>query len=334
MSEYINIKGQQIKILSSDPSNPTLGQLWYNTTVKELRTRAFFEGWASGANMGQGKYNGGAAGIQTAALAYGGNQPGVAPNGSPPGNVKTEEYDGSSWTAGGNMSPQKSLMGSFGTQTAAMAAGGTNPPITNTTQEYDGTSWTAGPNLGTGRYRLQGATGILTAGIVFGGRIGPPNFAISDATEEYDGSSWTAGGALSNGRQQLGAAGTQTAALGFGGDDTVSPTLALTEEYNGTSWTAGGNLGTARYGPGGSGIQTAALAFGGSPYAITDNTESYNGTSWSASKNLLSSKRSLMGTGAQDAGMAIGGTPAPQVLTQEFDISTGTRNFPYVPTGQ
>jgi hypothetical protein len=38
-------------------------------------------------------------------------------------------------------------------------------------------------------------------------------------------------------------AGTQTAALVFGG---YGP-LNATEEYDGSSWTAGGNLGTARY---------------------------------------------------------------------------------------
>jgi hypothetical protein len=37
-------------------------------------------------------------------------------------------------------------------------------------------------------------------------------------TEEYSGFSWSAGGNLSTARELLGGAGTQTAALGFGGE--------------------------------------------------------------------------------------------------------------------
>jgi hypothetical protein len=40
---------------------------------------------------------------------------------------------------------------------------------------------------------------------------------VSNATEEYDGSTWTASGNINTARRGLGGAGTQTAALGFGG---------------------------------------------------------------------------------------------------------------------
>jgi hypothetical protein len=39
----------------------------------------------------------------------------------------------------------------------------------------------------------------------------------TNATEEYDGSAWTAGGNLNTARRSLAGAGTQTAALAFGG---------------------------------------------------------------------------------------------------------------------
>jgi hypothetical protein len=60
--------------------------------------------------------------------------------------------------------------------------------------------------------------------------------AATAATEEYDGTSWTAGGSLGTARYQLGGAGIQTAALGFGGYSTV--TTGATEEYDGSTWTA------------------------------------------------------------------------------------------------
>jgi hypothetical protein len=52
MSEYINIHGQQIEIRSSDPANPTLGQIWYNTTSSALKGYQFVQGWATGGNLG------------------------------------------------------------------------------------------------------------------------------------------------------------------------------------------------------------------------------------------------------------------------------------------
>jgi hypothetical protein len=90
---------------------------------------------------------------------------------------------------------------------------------------------------------------------------------------------WTAGGALGTARKQLAGAGTNTAALAFGGS---SPRFRCTESYNGTSWTAGGAMGTGRSDLAGAGTNTAALAFGGDTGALTGATESYNGTSWTA----------------------------------------------------
>jgi hypothetical protein len=67
---------------------------------------------------------------------------------------------------------------------------------------------------------------------------------------------------MNTARYYLAGAGTQTAALGFGGS-TPSVTGA-TEQYDGTSWTTSpGSLNTARETLGGAGTQLAALAFGG-----------------------------------------------------------------------
>ena len=68
----------------------------------------------------------------------------------------------------------------------------------------------------------------------------------------------------------------QTAALGFGGQDSAGspPNSALAETWNGTIWTAVGNLNTGRARVGGLGSTTAGLAFGGTPY--TAATEEFN----------------------------------------------------------
>jgi hypothetical protein len=41
MADYINIYGQDILAVASDPANPTVGQIWYNTTSNTLKGRWF-----------------------------------------------------------------------------------------------------------------------------------------------------------------------------------------------------------------------------------------------------------------------------------------------------
>ena len=155
----------------------------------------------------------------------------------------SEEYDGSTWTAGGNL-----------------------------------IAYAGSAGAGDGVMRLSGV-GTQTAALVFGGYDSayPVN-----VTQEYDGSTWTAGGNMAEAVENRGGAGTQTAGLGFGGyDRDTVVTKYTTEEYDGTSWTAGGNLATARTFLGGAGTQTAGLGFGGYTGSQSQNrltaTEEYEG---------------------------------------------------------
>jgi hypothetical protein len=54
--------------------------------------------------------------------------------------------------------------------------------------------------------------------------------AVTGATEEYDGSTWTSGNPLNTARNGLAGAGTQTAALAFGGE--VSPAKLQEQQKN------------------------------------------------------------------------------------------------------
>jgi len=138
----------------------------------------------------------------------------------------TEEYDGSSWTAGGALITGRYRLAGAGTQNAGLAFGGYSPSR-SCTEEYNGTSWSAGGALITARRSLAGA-GEQNAALAFGGLIPPSGVSC---TEEYNGTSWSAGGALITARQLLAGAGEQNAALAFGG--LVSPSvLSCTEEYN------------------------------------------------------------------------------------------------------
>ena len=135
MATYTNIQGQNILIVSSDPANPTVGQIWYNTTSNSLKGYlADIGAWATGGNLATGRQQLGGDGTQTAGLAFGGY------NGTANTNI-TEEYDGSAWTAGGNLITGVQNEGGAGTQTSALAFGGYSPPIgasVATTQEFTG----------------------------------------------------------------------------------------------------------------------------------------------------------------------------------------------------
>jgi hypothetical protein len=122
---------------------------------------------------------------------------------------------------------------------------------------------------------------------------------------------WAAGGNMNTARSALGSAGTQTAALAFGGYAT-SPSGNMTESYDGTSWTTvPATLGTGRYNLNGFGTQTAAVAAGGNLPPSTGSTEKYNGTTWTASGSLNTNRFAGGTFGTQTAGLLANGDVFP-----------------------
>ena len=76
------------------------------------------------------------------------------------------------WSSASPLNTTREGAGAFGIQTAAVICGGETPSVSGATEEYNGTGFSAGGTMNTARYRLQGAAGISTAGIIFGGVIG------------------------------------------------------------------------------------------------------------------------------------------------------------------
>jgi hypothetical protein len=74
MAEYINIRGQSIEVVASDPANPTLGQIWYNSTSNTLKGGGVTTtgAWATGNSINTSRRLLGGAGTQTAGLAASG----------------------------------------------------------------------------------------------------------------------------------------------------------------------------------------------------------------------------------------------------------------------
>jgi hypothetical protein len=310
MTTYKKIYGQNIQIVSSDPSNPTLGQIWYNTSTNKLKGfRASAGGvWSTGTEMNTARSEMATAGTYTASVVFGGRNAPASPQFG--GNItKADKWNGSSWTLDSNsMNNTRAGAGGCGTQTAAVTFGGFSYPpyiVHSATELYNGSSWTTAPNSMPSNYALMGSFGTQTAAVSCGGNT--PSFL--DKTFIWNGSSWTASGDMNTGRHGMGCAGTQTAGLLFSGNPDPTPITQATEKWNGSSWSNTGNFPTpGKHSLAGSGTQTSALAFGGSPPPIATNTDQFNGSTWSAKNNMGTARYQLKGFGTTSTSLAVGGT--------------------------
>ena len=146
------------------------------------------------------------AGTSTAGLFYGGG----------PSTASNQSWDGTSWTELADMNTAKGNQARFGTQTAALTAGGGNPGgRLSETETWNGTSWTETNNLTTARESFAGA-GSTTAGMAYGGDTP----GVTAKTETWDGTSWTEVGDLPTAIQAGagGGASSSASALSTGGN--------------------------------------------------------------------------------------------------------------------
>ena len=190
MSTYRKIHGRPIQAVTTDPTETVAeGQIWYNTTSDTFKTVLVNEAWSSSGPMGSGRYALGGAGSQTAALGFAGY---ASP--PPPGyseGQKTEEYNGSGWATGGNLTgAARYYIGGCGTQTAGLAFGGNSPGTGRSalTEEYDGTSWSESGDLSTARRSgaasHDGGSASGSSALAFGGAPVPSRGTV---TEEFTG---------------------------------------------------------------------------------------------------------------------------------------------------
>ena len=242
------------------------------------------------------------------------------------------------WASGGALNTARNGMGTSGTQTAGLAAGGnTGPTKINNSEEYDGTSWTEGNNLNSARGELAAAgNSTQTASLVFGGTSSsaPDNPGITNASEEYNGTSWSSGNNMNYSARNLGGFGIQTSAVAAGG---LIPTyLATTGEYDGTNWTAGTSLPSGLQDNQGmtGASQTSGLVAGGegTPGAATSATLEYDGTTWTAGGNLAATVYGNAAAGIQTAALSFGGN-SDKTATEGYD-GTSWSSRPSLATGR
>ena len=313
MAEYKGIHGTKIQNYTSDPTNPILGQVWYNETSQTMKFQSVTTAgsWATGGNLNTARWfasNG--SGTQTAGLIFGGFK---AP---PPAGImtgETESYNGSAWTEVNDLNTARNAMAAGGTQTSALAAAGdTLGSPTTAAESWNGTSWTNVSSLNTARRYLGGGMESGTAGVAFGG-LTPPGSALGE-TELYNGTSWTEVADLNTARRSLAGVGTSTAGLAMGGY--VTATVANTETWNGTSWTEVADQNSAGGGAG-FGTQDSALKSQG-----TTSTEIWNGTSWSPDTVTNTNLSNRGGIGTTSLGLLAGGEP-PNVGNTSTEEWTG-----------
>jgi hypothetical protein len=246
-------------------------------------------------------------GTQTAAITASGSPL------SPPnvGMTTVEEYNGSAWTSGTAVPASAKRYNGAGlgaVKTSGLIfCGDQNPPPLNTTFEWDDSSWTAGGNypfsgpIGTGS-----GGGTQTAGIAMGGNS-------SNTVCNYNGTAWTTTTNFPASKNAVGVAGSQTAAIGFGG----SPATTNAFLFDGSTFTATGSLGTSNagaYGMGGSSPSTTTVGI----FASNDATEEFNVSAsvitagaWSSGAALPGVRWNTSGTGTQTAGFVFGGSTGP-----------------------
>jgi hypothetical protein len=320
MTDYSTAKGTLVSYRTTDPDNPQVGEVWYRSDTGDVKLRTNLGAWASVASLNTARQQVAGAGINTAALGFGGYTTANVGN--------TESWNGTSWTEVNDLNTATRGKAGFGTYTAAIASGG-NPTIANN-ESWNGTSWTEVNDLNTARSSAKGV-GTNTAGLVYGGYT-----TIQVAVNEsWDGTSFTEVGDLNTGRQGLGGAGTQTAALAFNGGPEANVGAAAndTESWNGTSWTtlteSSNTIGKSE-GVGSTGTQTSALMYAGSIYAGSvpnGRTESWNGTSWTELGDLATGRAAgaSAGTDNTSAMFAGGYTPSITGATEQWTFGATTQ---------
>jgi len=324
MAAYKTLKGQSIRQVASDPTNPVLGEIWYNTNLGVLKGyKTISAAWSAGGNMNTARgLLAGSGTSESAMLGAGGYSP-AAPSSNTWSNV--EEYNGSSWSEVNDLPTIKSRFRGAGTQTAAVTFGGFTPlgPNTNynTTEKYDGTNWTTSGNMNTARCYMAGF-GIQTAAVSAGGATLNPDVGFNK-TEEYNGTSWSEVNNMPTYQRNHFGVGTLTAGVTTGGKSGPSSSYPgitdtnTTFEYDGTNWTAGGTSLITGGSISGGGTQTVAF-FAGYPQAGGNQTLHYDGTSFTTSASLAQKHQAGSGGAPQTAGVIFADASDYNAFTEEF----------------
>ena len=303
MGTYAGIKGYKIKSLASDPSPVAVGQIWYNNASYAIKFQAQAGGWSAGGNLNTARAQcatGATGSTPTAALCFGG--PGPVDT----GNDICEEYNGTAWTEVGDLNTGRPGMGGNGTTAAALGMGGYQNQTK--TEIWNGTSWTEG-NASNDNHYPPCMAGTTTAGLIYGGSPTP------GATEEFNGTTWSEGNSMLYNATEFGGNGSQTSALGCGGEPGA---LHTANTYDGTSWSSITSLTIGRTSPYVFGANdSSVICASGKDGSVVNNVESWDGTAWTEVADNTTARYDGGFGGTSSSGiMFAGGAPANSDATE------------------
>jgi len=290
-----------------DSSNNT-GSYFSAPTSKTVDSQIVFENWASMQVFTVAASNSGA---RHGHAAFGhGVDAGAIVGGA--GTTTCEEYNGTSWSAGGSPTFEGAdpyYLSASGSQTAGLhmgGRGGSTPYLK--CQDYDGTSWTNSGSLNIrrafapafGRYNATALAGGWTTG------------AYTSATEEYDGATWTATNDMNF--------STVYQASGIG--HSIAPGIVVgcyngtssigVEVYNGNIWEIGENaIISSNAGSRGAGNLTGMVSHG------DYGTQQFDGLTWRVG-NRQNAERTLH--------RASFGTGEAAIVAAGYDYYSGGAN--------
>jgi hypothetical protein len=317
MAEYINIKGQNIEVVASDPANPTVGQIWYNSTSNTLKGGGVTTAgaWSSGTSLPTARAENGGVGSKDAFLFVGGN---------PGGTTESLSYDGTTWTATNSLTTGKGDTGAAGSTTSAINAGGGSPPL-NAAEEWDGTSWSAITATPAFFYGATTAGNSAPTSLFFGGAT--PS-AVNN-TRLWNGTAWSELATLATARNYAGGFGTSTAAIISGGQIGPGAYNSATESWNGTIWTSSTSYPQPLFQRStGAGIQTAGIMYGGQHTPGVNTymtlTNFFDGSTWTATGSLLAATTGAAystTSNTQNIALAAGGSQTPGATTAVYEFT-------------
>ena len=316
MATYKNINGTNIPIRASDPSNPLIGEMWYNSTSNSLKGQinVASASWATGTNYPTAVRDATGFGTSTAAIIMGGN--------APPTTSAANTYDGSSWTSTTAVPAAVSGADSAGPQTAGLFVGGTD---TTANYDWNGSSWSANPTLPVGRsgHAVIGGAAVQTAALAISGE-GGTNAGIT--TSSWNGSTWTAGAAIPSWSQGTSGGGTPADAFVQG----HTATGTGTKNYDGSTWTAGNAANNGHNYGGAGGPATNGITFGGvqtpNPGVRTAQAETYDGTCWTTSASMSVGRSNAHGKATLNgatSSLCSTGNAAPSPFSNATEDFTG-----------
>ena len=316
MSTYKAIKGQNIRVVSSDPSNLALGDIWYNSTSNLLKVVAQQASWSLTGDISTGRCMCFTGGTKDAGWIAGGR----------PGNqTVSQDWDGTSFAVGNSLNTGANSGGKAGLYNSGLRAAGNGTGAGTTSEEYDGTTWTAGgtiPTSGLPRSRTYGCagSGLQDAAWVASGGPGGEGTPGWTTAFKYDGTSWSSTGATQSIRWVAAACGTESAGLFYGGYNYASASTN-TEHYNGSVFSEENNMPSGRNTWGGAGTQSAAGGAGGAP-GYSNNYFLYDGTNWSTGSTMPTPVMGSSMFGADNQNVVVGGSAVPGGYT--------TQGFSYI----